>query len=209
MTATADNLKDRDYTLLIDKSGSMGTEDMPGGRSRWLSAQESTMAISREINKLDPDGITVVPFSADHKRYDNVTPDKVQQVFAENRPAGSTNLAGALGAVLKDFEARLSQGKTKPQGETILVVTDGEPDDREAVKRVIVETANRLPKDEVLGIQFVQIGRDAGAARFLKELDDELVSKYGAKYDIVDTKTMEEIDATADFSQVLLGALND
>ena len=28
-------LENRDYTLIIDKSGSMSTKDRPGGASRW------------------------------------------------------------------------------------------------------------------------------------------------------------------------------
>ena len=28
-------IKERDYTLIIDKSGSMSTPDQVGGRSRW------------------------------------------------------------------------------------------------------------------------------------------------------------------------------
>jgi len=46
-------MQDRDYTLIIDKSGSMSTPDQPGGRSRWDAAQESTLALARKCEQFD------------------------------------------------------------------------------------------------------------------------------------------------------------
>ncbi|MBA4450098.1 hypothetical protein FHK94_10850, partial [Cylindrospermopsis raciborskii CS-506_D] len=56
-------LNDRDYTLIIDKSGSMSTRDQRGGKTRWEIAQESTIALARKCEEFDPDGITVYVFS--------------------------------------------------------------------------------------------------------------------------------------------------
>jgi hypothetical protein len=81
-------VQDRDYTLVIDKSGSMSTPDQAGGRSRWDAAQESTLALARKCEQFDPDGITVYLFSSRFRRYDNVTSSKVAQIFQENDPAG-------------------------------------------------------------------------------------------------------------------------
>ncbi len=55
-------LQERDYTLIIDKSGSMATPDQKGGRSRWVAAQESTFALANKCEQFDPDGITVYVF---------------------------------------------------------------------------------------------------------------------------------------------------
>lgn len=125
-----DELRGRDYTLVIDKSGSMSTADQPGGQTRWAVLQESTLAIAREIETIDPDGITVYVFAGKFKRYDNVTSSKVTQIFKENRPMGGTNLAGVLQDALDNYFQRKATGQAKPHGEIILVVTDGEPDDR-------------------------------------------------------------------------------
>ena len=51
------------------------------------------------------------------------------------------------------------------------------------------------------------MGNDAGATRFLKALDDEL-TRAGAKFDIVDTMTFDEL-ADRSIKDVLLGALFD
>jgi hypothetical protein len=81
---------------ILDKSGSMSTPDQPGGKSRWVYAQESTLALARKCEQLDPDGITVYTFAGKFKRYEGVTAAKVEQIFMENDPMGTTNLAGVL-----------------------------------------------------------------------------------------------------------------
>ena len=200
-------LENRDYTLIIDKSGSMATPDQKGGRTRWATAQESTFALASKCEQLDPDGITIYLFSGKFKRYENVTSAKVIQIFTENDPSGTTDLAGVLKNATDDYLQRKAAGQTKPNGETILVVTDGEPDDRKAVMKVIIEVSRRLDKDEELAISFIQVGNDAQATRFLKILDDELQSA-GAKFDICDTITMDDMEDMS-LSEVLLNAIND
>lgn len=200
-------MQDRDYTLIIDKSGSMSTPDQVGGRSRWEAAQESTLALARKCEQFDPDGITVYLFSSRFKRYDNVTSTKVEQIFQENDPAGTTNLAGVLEDAVKQYFQRKGSGQTKAGGETILVVTDGEPDDRKAVMRTIIEASRQLDRDEELAISIIQVGSDATATRFLKALDDDLQGA-GAKFDICDTVTMDDM-ADMTLAEVLLNAIND
>ena len=199
--------QDRDYTLIIDKSGSMATPEQKGGRTRWQSAQESTLALASKCEQFDPDGITVYLFSGRFERYDNVTSHKVRQIFQENDPSGSTDLASVLQNATDHYFQRKSAGQTKPDGEIILVVTDGEPDDRKAVMEVIIEASHRIDKDEELGISFIQVGTDPQATRFLKLLDDELQSA-GAKFDICDTVTMEDMEDMT-LTDVLLSAITD
>lgn len=200
-------LENRDYTLIIDKSGSMTIKDQRGGKSRWQVMQESTLALASKCEEFDPDGITIYTFSGRFRRYDNVTAEKVGQVFRENEPSGRTDLAGVLQDAFEDYFQRKASGKTKANGDTILVVTDGEPDDRKAVMRAIVEASRQMDKDEELAISFIQVGTDTDATRFLKILDDDLQSA-GAKFDIVDTITMDDME---DFTltEVLLNAIVD
>ncbi len=200
-------MKDRDYTLIIDKSGSMSTPDQAGGRSRWEAAEESTLALARKCEQFDPDGITVYLFSSRHRRYENVTSATVAQIFQENDPAGTTTLAGVLKDATDQYFKRKTAGQTKPNGETILVVTDGEPDDRKAVMKVIIEASRQMDRDEELAISMIQVGGDPGATRFLKALDDELQG-VGAKFDIVDTITLDDM-ADMSLSEVLLNAVGD
>ncbi|MCL1464294.1 VWA domain-containing protein [Argonema galeatum A003/A1] len=200
-------LEDRDYTLIIDKSGSMSTPDQTGGRTRWQTAQESTLAVARKCEQFDPDGITLYLFSGRFKRLDNVTSSKVAQIFQENDPSGTTDLAGVLKDATDNYFQRKAAGQTKANGETILVVTDGEPDDRKAVMRVIIEASRHLDRDEELAISFIQVGTDQTASKFLKALDDDLQTA-GAKFDIVDTVTLDDMEGMT-LTEVLLNAISD
>lgn len=200
-------MSDRDYTLIIDKSGSMSTPDQVGGRSRWEIAQESTLALARKCEQYDPDGITIYVFSGRFKRYDDVTSAKVAQIFLENDPSGTTNLAGVLQNALDNYFQRKAAGKTKPNGETILVITDGEPDDRKAVFEVIIQATRKMERDEELAISIIQVGSDAQASKFLKALDDQLQS-VGAKFDICDTVTLEDLEDMS-LADVLMNAIAD
>ena len=200
-------VEDRDYTLIIDKSGSMSINDRPGGKTRWESAQESTLALARKCEEIDPDGITVYLFSGRFRRYDNVTSDKVTQIYEENDPMGRTDLASVLLDAVDNYFGRKAAGEAKTNGETILVVTDGEPDDYKSVMRVIIEASRQLDRDDELGISLIQVGNDRKATQFLTALDDQLQSA-GAKFDIVDTVTIDDMEGMT-LSEVLLKAITD
>ncbi|MBE9129912.1 MULTISPECIES: vWA domain-containing protein [unclassified Coleofasciculus] len=200
-------LEQRDYTLIIDKSGSMSIRDQQSGKSRWESMQESTFALASKCEEFDPDGITIYLFSGRFKRYDNVTSNKVMQVFQENEPSGRTDLTGVLQDATKNYFQRKTSGQSKANGETIIVVTDGEPDDRKAVMKVIIEASRHMERDEELAISFIQIGSDPQATKFLKILDDELQGA-GAKFDIVDTVTIDDMEDMT-LTDVLINAVVD
>ena len=200
-------ISNRDYTLIIDKSASMSTNDQPQGKTRWEAAQESALALAKECEQNDPDGITVYLFSGPFRRYDNVTSDKVSQIYQENEPMGGTDLASVLLDATDNYFQRKAQGEAKPNGETFLVITDGEPDDCKAVMRVIIDASQKIDRDEEMGISLIQVGNDRKATTFLKALDDRLESA-GAKFDIVDTVTIDDMQGMT-LSEVLLNALID
>lgn len=204
--ASFEALRNRDYTLILDKSGSMSKIDQAGGKSRWEMVQESTLALARKCEQFDPEGITVYTFSSRFKRYDDVTSSKVEEIFLENDPVGSTNLASVLWDATQNYFQRKSSGQAKA-GETILVVTDGEPDDRRAVIESIVRTTEKMTSDEELAIAFIQIGTDTAAKQFLTALDDQLEG-VGAKFDICDTVTMDDM-AEMSLAEVLINAIAD
>lgn len=200
-------LENRDYTLIIDKSGSMSTQDQAERKSRWEAVQESTLALAKKCDEFDPDGITIYVFSSRFKRYDNVTADKVTEIFQENEPVGRTDLFSVLKDALDNYFQRKSSGEAKENGEIFLVITDGEPDDRKGVMKLLIEASRQIDKDEELGISFIQVGNDPKVTEFLKALDDRLEGA-GAKFDIVDTVTLDRM-AGSTLSEVLLNAILD
>jgi hypothetical protein len=167
-------LENRDYTLIIDKSGSMAAADGPGGQTRWAAVQESTFALASKCEQFDPDGITVYMFCNTFERTEGVTSAKVGDLFRANKPGGSTALGAVLNDAFDSYFRRKAKGQTKPAGEIILVITDGAPDNQDDVIHAIIRATERMQSDEELAVTFLQIGKDEGAAEFLKKLDEEL-----------------------------------
>ncbi len=193
-----------DVTIIVDRSGSMASKDT-NGKTRWENAIEGSIALATKASTFDADGITLYTFAGSFKKYPSVGPEAVEKAFKESEPNGSTNLAGVLSDYTADFGKRKAAGELKPNGELVLVITDGEPDNRETVKKAIIEVSQTLETDSELGFLFVQIGNDASAAAYLKTLDDEL---KGAKFDIVNTMTMEDVGERS-LTEVLASAFED
>ncbi len=81
--------------------------------------------------------------------------------------------------------------------ETILVITDGAPTDRQKVEEVIIRaTFQYMERDEDLSITFMQIGSDEDATKWLTKLDDDLEAA-GAQFDAVDTLTWADAKGTS------------
>lgn len=196
----------RDYTLIIDKSGSLTTDDGKG-KTRWEIAQESTIALAQKCDELDSDGITVYLFSGRFKRYDNVNADKIREIYAQNEPMGKSDLKSVLQDALDNYFRRKAEGKAKKNGETIFIITDGIPDEPKEIIRLIITASQKIDRDEELGISFIQIGNDTKAKEYFKALDD-LLQEAGAKFDIVDTITMDDLENMS-LTDVLLNAVID
>jgi len=177
----------RDYILIVDKSGSMAGHN-------WREAEKAVAALAPNITKCDPDGITLYFFSSrgNYPKYSGLKEARqITETFKKQSPSGSTCLDGVLRVA---FDEHFRKGGQT----TVLVITDGEPDDRKAVENVIRDASNRLSRDEDLSVSFIQIGSDRSATRFLKQLDDDI---RGAKFDIVDTETADNMQGMsfADF----------
>lgn len=194
-------LSEYDFVVVIDKSGSMAEPVKTGAsRTRWEAVQESALGFARDVQQLDSDGIDVVLFSGSGiVSHTGVTADTVKSIFAQNQPRGGTPLAEALTEALK-----LADKSDKKA--FVVVFTDGVPDDKAAAAKVIVDAANQQATDDALTILFVQVGDDAAATGYLRSLDDDLA---GAKFDIVDAKTVAEADAFSSTADLILAAIAD
>lgn len=201
---TGKKLDGVDVTVIVDRSGSMASPTKTG-RSRWEDAAEGAIALAGKAAKYDEDGITVYTFASGFKKYESVGAERVAQIFQEDEPNGSTALDRVLGDVFSSFLARKGSGSHKPNGDLVIVVTDGEPDDQQAVKKQIIEFTQNLDSDGDFGILFVQIGNDRGASAFLTALDDDL---KGAKFDIVNVMTMDDVGEKS-LAEVLTSAFED
>lgn len=164
--ATATNIANFDYVLLIDASGSMANIDPGKAGTRFERAKESVIGLVSELGAIDEDGIDVITFGGEAILHTAgvKTPADVQSAF-NRRVAGGTPTAEALA---KAFE--IAGKSDKP--DFLIVITDGEPNNRQAVKDVLIKQANSQNADGDLTVLFIQIGDDAAAGAFLTQLDD-------------------------------------
>lgn len=202
MTQTAvspEVLSEYDYTFVLDASGSMSKEDMPNGQSRWSYMQETVAQLARDIGKFDSDGIDLVIFNGVKViTQQGVVASKVEEVFATARPTSSTPLHLAL-------DKALSLAGKSAKKDMIVIITDGEPDQPAAVESIIRKAANAQESDDALTFLFIQVGFDAQATRWLKALDDSLT---GVRFDIVDVKTIKEVEEYSTITDLLIDAIN-
>ena len=193
-------LSEYDFIVVADTSGSMAEPVKAGSTTtRWASMQESIRTLIRDVSAIDTDGISLVQLGGNISTWENVNEADALTIFKDLAPRGGTPLAEALSAAFK------LAGKS-PKKDMVVVYTDGVPNDMDAVKAVITNQANSQAADDALTVLFVQVGDDAQATKFLKGLDDNL---KGAKHDIVDAKTVAEVDAFPTTAALILAAIND
>lgn len=184
-----------DVVVLLDKSGSMETEDCPSStasesQSRWDWCREQTQDLSAQTKHVLKDGIRVVVFSTMQTIYDNVKLRNIPSIFAANKPKGSTNIGIALKRQLDDYFRRRSrpeEGAIKPL--LIAVVSDGCYEHSIPIQRVITDATNRMESRDEVSIVFLQVGQDRDAANVLNNLarGNSPVGRKAA-FDIVSAK---------------------
>jgi nitric oxide reductase activation protein len=185
-----------DFIFLLDVSGSMGATDTPTGQTRYDFAKEKAIAFCNEAAKIDADGISIFRFGHAITKFSDITPDQINKAFEGGANEMSTNTAGAIKAAWDEHLER------KNEQTFVLIVTDGAPADKDAVKKTIIDITHAVKDEREFNIAFLQVGQDKDVAAFLSALDDDL---KGAKYDIVDVKRLEDVD----FMAAVAGAMND
>lgn len=193
------NLLTRDYYLLLDVSTSMNNEDNVGV-SRLDRVKEFTVALADYVSQLDPDGINLITFGSKVNDFGNVTPANVNEIINKITAWGTTNMSEALKVGLKDFHPETPR--------TIIVITDGQPNNKRAVAETIKSASKMISQDEQLAIGFFQVGNDPSATSFLKFLDDDMID-LGAKFDIIDTVPADSIGSPEELKQALINFIND
>ncbi|MEI7578597.1 MAG: VWA domain-containing protein [bacterium] len=195
--------KGDNFIFGVDVSGSMQTNDCPNGLSRIEFLKEKTIQFANEASKYDEDGIDVLAFGHQITSYRGITAEKASEVIGSFKANEmSTNTAELIKQAYLLHKTSGKDGGRKEQT-VLFVATDGEPNDQEAVKKAIIDITLDVLDEREFNISFLTVGNISPALKaFLTSLDDDL---KGAKYDIVDVKTLEEVD----FISAFAGALND
>ncbi|HBB30498.1 MAG TPA: hypothetical protein DDZ80_12215 [Cyanobacteria bacterium UBA8803] len=203
-------LKNRDYTLILAKSP---LENMPRSilpPDRWQAASDAMVALAAKCSEFDPDGITVYLMSDSVQKFEQVKASQIATIFQDfqaTEPPKTSHLAAVLQVALDNYFERKAAGQTKENGEIMIVVTDKEPAERQAVVKAIVQATKKIDRNEELGIGLAQIGEHSMTEGFFKALDEDL-DRAGARFDIVDTKILDTIHIDC-LTQFLLDMIYD
>ena len=184
-------LNNKDVVIFIDKSSSMKTEDMPGGLSRWDWSQKELANLAYNHRQVTHSRLDVVLFDNRVTKYSSVNLASLPNIFSQNYPFGGTNVTGALKGEIDSFLDSMLAGNKRPI--IMAVITDGAPSSARSLKDLIIKTSHRLKNSpNSVKLTFLQIGQERQGNKLLPELDHGLVGD-GALFDIVDTKTSEEV----------------
>ncbi|KIK53264.1 hypothetical protein GYMLUDRAFT_49429 [Collybiopsis luxurians FD-317 M1] len=206
-------LRAYDIVILVDDSGSM--------RRHWEEAGAALADIAEVASKYDQDGIDIHFLNTTdltQELHTNLTkPSQVLSLFKCVSPSGPTPLGDRLDELLREYLDKIERAKASSSEElkkikriNFIVITDGVPTDDP--KEAIVDASRRLHKGKFplaqVGIQLVQIGQSTRAAKFLKNLDDDLAKEDGVR-DIVDTTPYFGHKLTRDvLIKIMLGGIN-
>lgn len=228
----------RDYTIIVDRSGSMGWQsneeevEVPekivakmkkydekyqahqAHMGLWAQAEAALVFLADAAVAEDPDGISLIFFDYEVVEEQDVkTTERVMQLFSTFQPRGTTHLDKALEIAVKP--------DTIGRAETILVITDGAPGPEQEIRRnvedVIVQAARQLCRDEDLSISFIQIGSNScadkqnGIPTCADEYLKYLDDDLQGKYDIYDIvdATPKSMMEGKNFMEIIVSSLDD
>lgn len=201
-----------DTVLIVDDSGSMK------GQGRWHIAGEALAELAYIAAQYDGDGIEIQFLNSPIVKHGLKSKEEITQLFQSITPNGltpiGTKLDGLVMAYIEEYK-KLRHTDQQPKPVNYILLTDGVPTDKNPLtpEEVIVKAAKAL--DEIyapqiqVGIQFVQVGADTNATRYLQRLDDTLKHMYSIR-DIVDTAPAREghdLDGQ-DMIKILTGGIN-
>lgn len=199
----------RQYVLICDKSGSMASRD--GDSTRWESAR---LAVEKLVEKMfiyDTDGKVPLYLFDNNVEFvgECTSAGQVAKVFNDYQPGGTTDLGKCLEIAMSTYVGKKRQNWSIVPGTTFVVILDGDADDRQTVKDVIIKYSdpanNFIEHHSNIALTFIQIGDDKGATAFLKELDDKMMGTP----DVCDTAKDNELFEEGGVDKILFNAIFD
>jgi Mg-chelatase subunit ChlD len=175
------------FIVALDISGSMQMKDCPGNASRFSYVLETMEVFISEASKWDPDGVSFYAFNNEVQEFPDVaSTEALHETIGRLRPGGGTATHRAISAAYREHKLKGSEQTF------LLLFTDGEPSDRQAVKQAIVDITNDVKDEKEFRICILTVGaRTPELSAWLSDLDDNLTE---AKYDIVDIEKLEDVD---------------
>lgn len=174
--------------FIIDISGSMASPDGTDGLSKfdWCRDQVASLA-----DRLAPYARTVdiTVFNNRYQTAENCNRDAIAGIYSGIRPGGGTLLAAPLE---ERCEKALAKRQSGGRPTLIAVITDGLPADRQLVYQNLIALTQKMNRSDDVLVTVLQIGENFSGQSFCVSLDNALLAN-GAKYDIVDTRTFDDL----------------
>ena len=185
-----------------------GGED---GKIRWTMLVEAMQYIADIAAQNDSDGVDVWFLCTKEEGRDAQGHQRQYILKRENlrsgqdildllnkvdvtKNGGGTHFEPILSPILNEHVMRfqkyhdgLQKGENgeAPKPLNLIVLTDGDATDKKSTEKLLKDTAERLDRmwapSFQIGVQFVQVGDDASAGKYLKRLDDRLKTEYNVR----------------------------
>lgn len=186
-------IKEWHTVFIIDNTNSMSLPAKRGGKlSRWDMVR-AAMRYAAEVGaREDEEGVDVHFLLRDDqlKRLNVKSGSTILKVIDNvklSRSGGLTFFEPILTRILSryttEFEAyRRGVRVEEPKPLDLIILTDGEANDKTETRNRLVSTAKKLDELDAssrqVGIQFVQVGDDPNATKFLDSLGKSIRDKY-------------------------------
>ncbi|KAF7349315.1 von willebrand factor [Mycena sanguinolenta] len=199
-----DLLRNFQTVLIVDDSRSMKGE-------LWEQAGKALQDLAAVASEYDVDGLEIHFFNSNVVAKGIKTAEEVEDVFNKVTPTNSTPMGLKLHSLLEPYVAALKINSNLKHVNYI-VITDGAPTDRPETEPEVVIVAAARELDSIsaplgqVGIQFVQVGGNRAATRYLESLDNNLRTKHNIR-DMVDT-TFAPVNKPLDMIKILTGGFN-
>lgn len=204
----AELLRDRDYSFIL--GGAQRHYAVPALGDCWQAAQTAIYKLVRACDVLDQDGIALYTPATDDRgelsfsRYTHVTGLQLPKLLGYHLPPQPLNLSEVLDDALDHYYRRKREGLTKANGEMILALFDGEPENQRELVKALVRATYHVDQPDELGIGLLQIGNNSIAEGFFSLLEEDL-KLARARHSIVKFAKVDSLDlgSLADFLQTV------
>lgn len=192
-------LRGTQLVIGVDRSGSMalGCVDSDGiSLPRHQAVEEKLVEFLTYCFQIDGE-IPVIFFNNTLTRID-VTQQNLHGISQYCTPSGGTNTHEVIRQMYEIHKMYRDDPTMRDFKRTIgLIITDGAPSYYDRTEATILQIAGDVKNSEEFNINFIQVGNDEEASKFLEKMDNLIQEKedqgHGKKYyDIIDTSRFND-----------------
>lgn len=179
-------MKDYDFIVMLDVSGSMKNFMPTEGCSQWSWCSSQISRFTQSLNNRFSKGVTLILFNHQYNVNKISSVSELQSLMRSQFPGGGTDISNPLQAAILQ---KINTGRPT----MIVVLSDGKQQCNVSSQEVVLTSMKTLSGPNDLKITFLQIG-EGELPLLLQDMDSGLVAK-GAPFDIVNIRTFDQVRA--------------